>query len=79
MDCNCCWEGVVLKQWMGVETSYGQFLCQYMLHFNQSFGITVLGHIKTKLLIELQSGHCPVQFYLGWRSWIWYKLEALCQ
>lgn len=79
MDCNCCWERVVLKQWMGVETSYGKFLCQYMLYFNQGFGIAVLGHIKTKLLIELPSSHCPVQFYLGWRSWISYTPETFYQ
>lgn len=49
MDCNCCWERVVLKQWMGVETSYGKFLCQYMLYFNQGFGIAVLGQNKDKI------------------------------
>lgn len=38
---------------MGLETSHGQGLCQYVLHASETFETTVLGNMKTELLMKL--------------------------
>lgn len=52
---------------MGVETSYGQSLCQYALHSNKRFRTAVLGNIKAELLIKLAEQSLPsaVLHWLG--------------
>lgn len=38
---------------MGLETSHGQCLCQYVLCASERFETTVLGNTKTELLMKL--------------------------
>lgn len=44
---------------MGLETSHGQCLCQYVLRVSERFETTVLGNIKTELLMKLAEKSFP--------------------